>query len=308
MSNMTTSRIGQVNGGGAADALFLKVFAGEVLAAFNAENKLMDKHMVRTIANGKSAQFPVIGKTTASYHTVGNEILGTAFKHNERVVTIDGILEADVFVSDIDEAMNHFDIRAEYARQLGEALALKNDQQQLQMGILAARASATITGGDGGTTLTNAAFGTSGAAILSGFYDAGTALDQKNVSSNDRYGFLRPAQYALLAQEEKAINQFYRGSGNIATGVIPLLNNIMVVKTNNLPSTNVNSGLSKYQGDFSTVQGLVMHKSAIGTVKLMDMKVQKDYLLQNLGTLIVASQALGTDILRPESSVEMKTS
>lgn len=308
MSNMTTSRIGQVNGAGATDAIFLKVFAGEVLAAFNAENKLMDKHMVRSIASGKSAQFPVIGKTTASYHTVGNEILGTAIKHNERVVTIDGILEADVFIADIDEAMNHYDVRGEYARQLGEALALKNDQQQLQMGLLAARAAATITGGDGGTVLTNAAFSTDGAAIGTGLFDAGTALDQKNVSSSDRWAFLRPAQYALLAQQEKYINKFYDARGSIATGIIPLVNNINVVKTNNLPSTNIASGLSKYQGNFSTTYGLVMHKSAIGTVKLLDMKVQKDYLLQNLGTLVVASQALGTDILRPESAVEMKTS
>lgn len=52
MTTYTASRLGQVNAGGAADALFLKVFAGEVLAAFNTENKVMDKHMVRTIANG----------------------------------------------------------------------------------------------------------------------------------------------------------------------------------------------------------------------------------------------------------------
>lgn len=203
--------------------------------------------------------------------------------------------------------MNHYDVRAEYARQLGEALALKNDQQVLQTAVLAARAAATITGGDGGTTLTNAAFATSGAAIGAGLFDAGTALDENNVSSSERYAFLRPAQYALLAQEEKFINKFFDASGSIAKGIIPLVNGISVVKTNNLPNTNVTTGIATYQGDFSTVTGLVMHKSAVGTVKLMDMRVQKDYLLQNLGTLVVASQALGHGILRPESSVEMKT-
>jgi hypothetical protein len=55
MANATVSRVGQVNGSGDVDALFLKVFAGEVLTAFSEKNVMMDKHMVRTIANGKSA-------------------------------------------------------------------------------------------------------------------------------------------------------------------------------------------------------------------------------------------------------------
>ena len=55
MSNATVSRIGQINGAGAVDALFLKVFAGEVLTSFEQTNVMMDKHQVRTITNGKSA-------------------------------------------------------------------------------------------------------------------------------------------------------------------------------------------------------------------------------------------------------------
>jgi hypothetical protein len=55
MSNATPSRLGAINGGSDKDALFLKVFAGEVLTAFAEKNVMMDKHMVRTISNGKSA-------------------------------------------------------------------------------------------------------------------------------------------------------------------------------------------------------------------------------------------------------------
>jgi hypothetical protein len=55
MSNATASRLGAINGGSDKDALFLKVFAGEVLTAFSEKNVLMDKHMVRTISSGKSA-------------------------------------------------------------------------------------------------------------------------------------------------------------------------------------------------------------------------------------------------------------
>jgi len=55
MSNATPSRIGQINGANAVDALWLKVFAGEVLTAFQQKQIMMDKHMVRTISAGKSA-------------------------------------------------------------------------------------------------------------------------------------------------------------------------------------------------------------------------------------------------------------
>ena len=56
MSNALVSRIGQVNGQGAVDALFLKVFAGEVLTSFEKTNVMMDKHQVRTIVVRSSMQ------------------------------------------------------------------------------------------------------------------------------------------------------------------------------------------------------------------------------------------------------------
>jgi hypothetical protein len=41
--------------GGSADDLFLKVYSGEVLTAFNAEVVTTNRHTVRTITSGKSA-------------------------------------------------------------------------------------------------------------------------------------------------------------------------------------------------------------------------------------------------------------
>jgi hypothetical protein len=55
MTAATPTRLGQVNGSGGTDALFLKVFSGEVLAAFERNAVTVDKHFVRTIESGKSA-------------------------------------------------------------------------------------------------------------------------------------------------------------------------------------------------------------------------------------------------------------
>ena len=55
MTAATPSRIGQANETGDADALFLKVFSGEVLTAFAQQTVMMGRNQVRTIASGKSA-------------------------------------------------------------------------------------------------------------------------------------------------------------------------------------------------------------------------------------------------------------
>lgn len=55
MTAATVSRLGMVNAANAADALFLKVFSGEVLSSFERNAVTLDKHTVRTISSGKSA-------------------------------------------------------------------------------------------------------------------------------------------------------------------------------------------------------------------------------------------------------------
>ncbi|UZT50170.1 major capsid protein [Enterobacter phage 03_vB_Eclo_IJM] len=71
MANVPGQKIGQNQGKGVSNsdqlALFLKVFAGEVLTAFTRRSVTADKHIVRTIQNGKSAQFPVMGRTSGVY-------------------------------------------------------------------------------------------------------------------------------------------------------------------------------------------------------------------------------------------------
>ena len=66
-----------------------------------------------------------------------------------------------------------------------------------------------------------------------------------------------------------------------------------------------------YHGDFSTTVALVMQKSAIGTVKLMDLAVERtsgDFEIMYQGTLMAAKYAMGHGILRPECAVEIKAS
>ena len=55
----TVSFQGQNNLSGDVRDLFLKLYAGEVLTAFEEKKVIMDKVRTRTISKGKSASFPI---------------------------------------------------------------------------------------------------------------------------------------------------------------------------------------------------------------------------------------------------------
>jgi hypothetical protein len=310
MSNYTPSRLGQANGTGLTDALFLNIFAGEVLTSFDTTNVMMSRNTVRTIPNGKSGQFPATGLADAYDHTPGAMLQGRSITHAERIITIDGLLVSDVSIATIDEAMNHYDVRSIYTTEVGRALSRRLDRNLLQLGTLAARASATITGGFGGTQLNGGAnlpTNTSG-ALRDALFSAAQTLDEKNVPEESRFAVLRPAQYYRLVLDAVVPNRDYSSfaGADVRTGKVWEVAGIDIVKSNNLPSTNITTGNTKYQGNFANTFGLVMHPAAIGTLKLLDLAVEGEYSAARQATLIVAKYLMGHGILRPECAVELR--
>ena len=316
---LTMTRTGQANSAGDSSALFLKVYAGEVLTAFEQASVTMDKHVIRSISSGISAQFPLVWKTAATEYayingsgdtgTTGIELDGTIIHKNEKVISIDGLLIADHFVNNLDEAMSHFEVRSIYAKEAGIALGTQWDQNVMQQGVLGARSATLVTGGNGGSVLTNASYGTSGTTLGSGLFDAAEQLDENNVPESDRYMFIRPAQYYLMAETTDLINRDWGGSGVYSEGEVMKVAGIHIVKTNNLPISNISSAqVTAHDGNFSTTKALVMHKSSVATVKLLNLAVETEYSIKNQGWIIVAKYAMGHGFIRPEGCVEFKTS
>jgi hypothetical protein len=326
MANATVSRLGLVNNTGTDfDALFLKVFSGEVLTAF-ARNNIFNEalHSVRTITSGKSAQFPVTGTATAAYHTPGTPLVGAnQILANEKIISIDDLLISQAFVSNLDELKNHYDVRATYADELGKALAKKYDENVAKVIANASRASTTLTGGSGGlvsafangTSKTTSAQIT-GDDIAGAIYDIAQAFDERDIPPTDRFCVLPPAEYYKLAESAtRTVDVDFNpgGNGSFASGRIQQVAGIPVMMSNNVPQSNVGSNPSgannTYSGDDSKTIGLVFHKSAVGTVKLMDMTTEisgSDYGIMYQGTLMVAKYALGHGILRPECAATIK--
>ncbi|NRA97660.1 MAG: capsid protein [Planctomycetes bacterium] len=272
----------------------------------------MERHNVRTITSGKSATFPVSGRASVEYHTPGAEILGGAVKHGEKVITIDGKLISTTFLDELEDAKNHYDVRSIYSVEAGRALARQMDRHVLQVTALAARTTTSDVDLPAGGTITEASSGDfdDGDKLVEAMFMVSQIFDEKDVPEEDRFVYVKPSAYYKLIQSEKAINRDVGGEGSIAMGKIWNIAGLDIVKTTNLPTGNVTASTTDagsrdaYVGDYTGLEFLAAHKSAVGTLKMMDLASRIDYDPRRLGWLTVAKYAVGHGVLRPEAAIQ----
>lgn len=337
--DQTTTNPGQVNNAGDARALYLKVFAGEVLTAWHQENMALGMTRVRTIKSGKSAQFPILGTTTSKYHTPGQLIQADQLPSVERTVTIDDVALSAIFVADIDEAISHYETRSQYAAECGQTLADTVDRNIFRMIAQAAFITDATAAGNAGLQVPSAGqkytqniqFAGAGdeldgAKIVDAIFKARTQF-RKNSIRGQLKCVLPPEQYEALVNVQDTnkvtwMNKDVGGVGSMAEGAIPRVAGIAIYESVNIPQADESLGLvddpepladvavgsgnqAKYRGDYSKVVGLIFSENAVATTKLMDVstKVVREDL--RLGSTILATQAVGHDILRFECAVAL---
>ena len=317
------SRSGQINQTGDKRAIFLKQFSGEVLTSFEEKNIAMPLHRVRTISNGKSAQFPSIGTIGADYHTAGQTILGDSVAHNEVTVTVDDLLVSSAFVPRIDEAMQHYEVRSTYSAEMGNALANAADKNIFST---IYKASQTFTGGDLAGYWTDASEGSVDAAGDTGqdFVDslivALQRFDEADVTG-EKTVVVTPATYYSLfgastgTMTNAAMDRDLGGNGSVAGGNAPTIMGCKVLMSNHLPvaaqtspanGVNENGSATDYSTYEPDLKGLIFTKDAAATVKLLDLGVESEYQIERQGTLMVAKYAMGHNVLRGKSAICIK--
>ena len=339
--DFSPTRSGLIQGGSDVDALFLKVFSGEILTSFSEANVMKDLHMLRTISSGKSAQFPVSGIASAKYHNVGENIVESSTGYlsnigmNEKIITIDDVLVSSTFIANIDELKKHYDVRSIYAAELGKALAKRFDIATMKTLYGATQASANLSTTAAGSSITGADT-TTAAGIIDALYAVAEKLDSNDAPDEGRFAILAPATYyKLLTADNVAINKDTGAGGNVNAGTVASVAGIRLVKSNHmkdiaslgdLSATATGDGSSVndvfgangagYNGDFSALTAgsgssleygmLCGTKEAIGTVKLLDLATESEYQIERQGTLFVAKYAMGHGVLRPECAVAVK--
>lgn len=314
------SRAGQNNKTGDDRLLFEKKMMTDVLRFFQATCIGKGLVTVKTIENGKSAAFPVVGNASANYHVVGTELDGTSIASTEREITIDDQLEAHAYIADIDTAMSHYDQESEYNVAIGRALAKKYDQDLFRMvakaGLIEDSTDATAAG--------LLAFSDDLYQPVVSFAAAGDELDGAKIYAKiaeivstwvdlDLVGepqfVLKPQQYYAMLNNPANTAITWVNDEYVQSGKVPLVLGKRVMTSPHVPSANDSANASvktKYRADFTNIVGLAFSKEAIGALHLRDLNMRTDYVPTRLADLVVGKMIVGFGILNQSVATVIK--
>lgn len=300
-------------------ALFLKVFGGEVLTAFTRASKVMNNHMIKTIDSGKSTSFPVMGRGKAHYLPAGSNLddLREAIPHNEVVINIDGLLTSDVLITDIFEAMNHYDVRGEYAKQLGEALAIAADGATVaEIAKLVKKNTENITGLGKGVVVEKTLTGgaginyETGKAVIDGLLEMKAKWTTQYVPEEERFAYITPEVESAIITSKDAINRDYGAIASIVDGNIDKLCGFKIIAVPHLKAGGADkTGMlgtapegHVFPTEYTKALAVCAHRTAVATVKLKDLQLEYARRPELQADMIIAKNAVGHGGLRPEAS------
>ncbi|EEE42846.1 phage capsid protein [Roseibium alexandrii] len=311
-------------GQSSADArnLFLKIFGGEVLTAFQERVLTLDKHRVQTIEHGKSAQFPKTWKASSEYHVAGKELLGNDIDTGEVTITVDGLLVSHTEIYDLDRKMAHFDVTSEFSNELGRALAREFDKNSMRTIIRSARTASDgpFPGGNviEDANLTNT--GTiSGVDWIDGIVQANQELFEKDVpEDHPRFMLVNKKVFDAIKYAKDASGNYLvlnrdfgtQAGGIAGRGEVLMVDGVAIMAQRTIPGTDESADAGvypKYRGNYSTTTGVLWTPWALGTVKLMDLAMETERDVRRQTDFMVAKMATGSDPLRPECAVEFRT-
>ena len=304
--------------------LYLKIFSGEMFKGFQHNTIARDLVMKRTLKNGKSMQFIFTGRMQAAYHTPGTPILGSGDPPvAEKTIIMDDLLISSAFVYDLDETLAHYSLRGEISKKIGHALAEAYDKKIFRTIAKAAREAHPVTAAPGpepgGSTIALGADNEYNAqALVDGFFEAASILDEKNVPREGRFAVLSPRQYyALISQvDSNILNRDYgntQGNLNSGEGLYEIAG-ISIRRSNNLPFmagtvARVDGENNDYGGDFSAHCGLIYMRDAAAVVEGIGPQVQttgSDVKTMYQGDVVVGRLAMGAGTLNPACAIELQ--
>lgn len=323
MANVTIANPMSINGQAATDAdklaLALKVFSGETLTAFQRTSVTTGRVMERTIASGKSAQFPVFGRTKAHYLKSGQNLddLRENIQQNERIIKLDGLLTADALIFDLDEFIAHYDFRSPYAAELGNALAISHDASVLaELAKEALNTTENVAGnGKGGVLTAKLDSGVvginkqTGLAIYQLLLQAKAEMSKNYVPATERYAYLDPEYHSALASAVEFLNRDYGASGTILEGNVIRLAGFDILECPHITrggddNTNVIQGEGHvFPAAYVDKHPIIIcHKTAAGVLRLKNLSMESGRRIEYQADQMIAKMAVGMGGLRPEAA------
>lgn len=325
---LALSRVGQVKGTGAVDALFLDLGADELLTAYDKKKIFSSTVKEKTIKGGRSLRFVLTGRRKASYHTPGTIIDGSVNSPSDntsRVLYLDGLLHASEAIYDLDPLREDPSTRAELMHQLGQAIADEREAriarvlyaaantttEPLALSINTGRTGDKITLSAGFATASNIAKGDELAAAIKSLV---ILKQKKHVPMDSMVCVVTPDTAGLLADSSRVINKDFNGgsgdNGTVAEQFAGRIYGVPIYWSNfvSQPAYTLQSGdnaNSVYAQDLSKCVAIMYHRDAMGVLNLRQPMLEylgdgSSFKTMYQSHLFVASMAIGMGVLSPE--------
>ena len=331
---------GPSGGAAGANKLWLPLWSGEVINAYDQFNIFENLISSKSLSGGFSYEFPVTGLVSlnaswdAGEELVGGDSSSTTFKVNLDKRPMAAHFETD----NVDLLITQWDYRSELARQAGLTLSSTRDKQ-IVSALIAASVAAPLASDPRGLGVSNfpapAVVSTATAAIGVSVSTCTETVALAILQAVENYLVTMqendyPVQNVMCAVPPKVFqviralgiprattafanqplftgNDIYGAGSSINTGMNSLSDSldymgVKIVKTNHIPRATVAAGQAKYNLTCGTVDifGIIFQKEAVAGLSLMGMKVDSIQDIRRNTQFTVASMLKGTGILRPE--------
>lgn len=309
---MAYNSVGENNGagGGTARELFQQKAATDVLKYFKVTNVARALITNDSIENGKSKAFPIVGIATAASRDEETltELSLDSVKSTERVILIDNLSVAHSWISDLDDAMVHYNAKSAHIESIGRALSKAVDiaiiAKVIEAGRIVDGTAATAAGlktfaddvfssivqdqNDFDTALT-------GSEVMVMCHAAMTEFREKDCVGDPVF-LLRPQPYFALLNNAAQTGLTWVNDPYAQSGKVPMMLGAKVVYSPNFPAVTATTG-------DENAYGVLFAKEAVGILELLSVSIKTDYIPTRLADLMVGKMAVGYGILNHGSAI-----
>ena len=278
-----------------SDVFIPDVWCMEVLRA--TEDALVMAPLVKrydslVASKGDTIHIPNLSNLHTHSKNANAQVTLQSIQETETTIDIDEHEETSFLVEDIAKVQSNYDLMSEYTSKAGYAIAEKIDTDML----------ALYSG------FTNTDVGTYGADVTNPvILSAIEALDLANAPLEDRAFVFHPTQKTAIAQIDQFVRADYLGNyqsekpaavGPRSRFMWGELWGVPAYYTNQIPAT---------AGTPVQYHNILFHKEALALALQQKPRVQSDYILEYLGTLVVVDVIYGVKNLRGAFGVEIRS-
>ena len=325
-----------VDGANDMGKLWLPIWSGEVLHAYDEFRMFEPMVTSKSISSGRTIEFPITGTVSLKPAWDAGEYLVGGENSNSSQFTIEldkRPMAAHFELDNIDLMVTQWEYRQELARQAGQTLANARDKQVAAYIALAAASAKIADDPRTGLSLPDV-FDVSAAVIddaaealkvLEGIEEFCVDLQENDVPVQGCYCVVTPRLFQQIRRLGVATDQaqatsmqpmfggvamagglgaaFTEGKNSLSDSLVYM--GVTILKSNHVPTANYGAteiGEARYnvQGAAANVRGMIFCSEAVASVRKTGLVVDTEDDIRRNTTFTVASMYSGTGILKPE--------